>query len=103
MVAGPECADFRMLVRQHDARIADADLGVADLAARILHPLALDRAESPPVEFERLGAAGDDQVGRDRVIAIGNGFGHANLLCIAHPAADATTRIVGFLPGSPSA
>src|SRR5713226_8385426 len=99
---GAECADLWMLVRQHHARIANADLGVTDLAARVLHPLALDRTESPHVEFERPGTARDDQVGRDRVIAVGNGFGHASLLCLAHSGADETTRIVGFLPGSPS-
>jgi hypothetical protein len=69
-----------MLIGQHDARAANDDLGVANLAGRARYAQAFDRAERPRVEFEGLGPTGDNQVGRNRVIAVGNGFRHAALL-----------------------
>src|SRR5262245_6263836 len=47
-------AEVRILVRQHDARIADADFGVADLARRFGEAECLLRAKGLGVELNRL-------------------------------------------------
>src|SRR5436190_4950970 len=56
-------------IREHDARTADPDLGVADRPARAGHAHDLLRAERLLVELDRVRGAADAEVRRDRVIA----------------------------------
>src|SRR5262249_24862067 len=70
-----------MLVGQHDDRVADLDLGVADLAVGPGHAHPLGRAEDAPVVVERPRRAVDDQVGRNAVKAVRNRF---DLTAFAH-------------------
>jgi hypothetical protein len=51
-----------VLVRQHDDRVADFELGVADLAARRTKAQPLAGAERLFIEFNGANAVGDDQV-----------------------------------------
>src|ERR1700736_632429 len=53
-----ERAPVRVLIVNHQDRIADADAGVHYLAVRAQHPGQFDRAERLFVEFDRLGRAG---------------------------------------------
>ena len=72
-----------VLVGQHDARIADLDLGVMDLAAGILHPHDLFGAERLLVEGDGVACATQDQIGRHAVIAFRDRFyrgSHVGLL-----------------------
>ncbi len=62
------------LVGQHDRRVADLDLSVADAAVRRGHAHQLGRAKRLLVEIEGLRGALDDQVRRQGVIAVGDGF-----------------------------
>src|SRR6266481_1975581 len=70
---------LRRLVGEHEDRVSDAHLGMADPSTRRRHPEQLLGAERPLVEVERFRRAVDDQVGRKGVISIGNRLGHGDL------------------------
>jgi hypothetical protein len=57
-----------------------AYLCMAHLAAVILHALMLDGAERALIELYRIGAAAHDEIGGDRMIAIGDRLSHVDLL-----------------------
>jgi hypothetical protein len=61
------------VVGQHDARVADADLGVHDLAAWAGHAADLGCAEGLFIEVQGIGRTRAHKVGRDGVEAFGNG------------------------------
>src|SRR5262245_3353871 len=64
-----------MLIGEHDLAVADLQLGVADAAVRLRHAHDFFRAEGLLVELDRVARALDAQVGRDRVVAVGNRLG----------------------------
>src|SRR5271166_286126 len=66
--------DLGVLVGQHDAGIADADLGVVDLAAGIRQAHDLLGAERSLVEGDGVARTTQDQIRRHTVIALGNRF-----------------------------
>src|SRR5258706_219007 len=57
-------------IRQHDVRIADLDLGMAELALRSRDAQQLLRAERTLVEVDRLRRAADAQVRGDGVVSL---------------------------------
>jgi hypothetical protein len=58
----PDDAHLRILVRQHQRRAAELDLGMADAAARLGQPEQLLGAECALVELQRLRRAADAQI-----------------------------------------
>src|SRR5260221_5895084 len=71
-------AHLQVFVRQHDARVADLQLGMADLAVGTIRAYAYGRAENVLVEFDRFRGTLDDEVRRNVVVSLGNvvGFAH---------------------------
>src|ERR1700722_5869526 len=73
-------AHFGMLIREHDDRIANLDLGVPYPPIRARHAHQLNGAECPLVEIDCVGAPFDNEIGGDRVVTVGNWLGGHNLL-----------------------
>src|SRR6266478_2987488 len=73
---------LQVFVRQHDARVADLQLSVADLAVGTIHAHNYGRSENVLVVVDRLRRALDDEVRRNGVISLGNvaDFAHSFLL-----------------------
>src|SRR2546423_14791600 len=69
-------AHLRVLVGEHDPRVAYLELGVTDLAAGSSHPHPLGCAEHRLVEVNRGGAAVDDEVGSYARVAIRDWVDH---------------------------
>jgi hypothetical protein len=67
---------LRVLVGEHDHRVADLELGVTDLAVGPSHSHSLGRPEHGLVEVNRCGAAVDDQVGSNARVAIRDWVDH---------------------------
>ena len=72
---GPEMAHVGEFVGEHDDAVADLQLGMADAVAH-RQPELLGRSERTLVELDRRIGVVDDQIGRDAVIAFGNGLRH---------------------------
>jgi hypothetical protein len=73
-----------MFVCEHDCRIANPDLCVADFAIRARHTHQFGGAECTFVEIDSGGSAFDNEIGSDRVITVWNRFGrHAYLSFLA--------------------
>ena len=66
--------DLGVLVGQHDPRIADLDLGMADPAARGVHPHHLFGTQRSLIEGDRFVGAAENQIGRHAVIAVRDRF-----------------------------
>src|SRR5437867_2912816 len=62
----------RELVGEHDQRVADLELGMADLAAGCAHAHALPRAEHGSIEVDRIARAIDGEVRCDFRVALGD-------------------------------
>src|SRR5207237_6737750 len=69
-----ERAPLGKLVGEHDGGAADADHGVHELAAGAGQPALFHGAERLLVELDRVRRAGDDQMRRDGVHSVGDGF-----------------------------
>ena len=71
-------AHLQVFVRQHDARVADLQLGMADLAVGTVHAYDYGRPENVLVVFDRFRGTLDDEVRRNGVVSLGNvvGFAH---------------------------
>jgi hypothetical protein len=63
---------FRMFVCEHDHRIANPDLRVADSAIRTRHAHQFGGAECAFVEIDSVSSAFDNEIGSDRMIAVRN-------------------------------
>src|ERR1700730_937052 len=87
-----ERLDVGVLVGQHDAGAAYADLGVMDLAAGVVHAHHLGGAERPFVKGDRIAGGVQDEVGRHAVIALGNWFHHARPSFISYTGTNAASR-----------
>jgi hypothetical protein len=68
-------------VGEHDHRLADLQLRVADLAARCSHPEALGRVEDGLVEVDRAGRVVDREVGNHLRVAVRDRF-HLGNRCL---------------------
>src|SRR5438445_10767067 len=88
-----------MLVGEHDERVADLDLGVADPASGRGDAKLLGGSKRLLVELDGLRRVVGDQVGRRRVVAIGNrlGFGHYEVLLPSTIRRDASWRHAALL------
>src|ERR1700752_2652328 len=73
---GRQAAHVRILLRQHDAGVADLDLGVHEPAVRAIDAHDLPRAERALVEVDRRGPILDGQGRGHGVIALGNWLRH---------------------------
>ncbi|HMD65102.1 MAG TPA: hypothetical protein VKG22_00445 [Stellaceae bacterium] len=69
-----------MFVSEHDPGIADADLGMVDPAAGIIHSHHPLRAKRHLIKRNRITGVVQDQIGRDTVVALRDGFAMLDLL-----------------------
>src|SRR5882757_75252 len=75
-------AHFWIFVREHEARVADLQLRMADLSIGAIHTHDFGCAKNILAILDRSGSVLDDEVGSNRVVSLGNvmDFAHNFLL-----------------------